>query len=146
MPLPRKLLLAFAIILGTLCLMPRQTSASSCGKDEFRCSDGERCIQAESKCDGWNDCTDGSDETTVVCGVNCEKLEGGGFACADRQCIKAEHKCNGKGGTGNCADGSDETPQTCGAGCEEVEGGGFACADGKQCIKKSYKCDGGDPD
>ena len=74
MPLPRKLLLAFAIILGTLCLMPWQTSASSCGKDEFRCSDGERCIQAESKCDGWNDCTDGSDETTELCGADCQKV------------------------------------------------------------------------
>ena len=111
----------------------------------FACNNSQ-CILAYSKCNGFNDCTDGSDETTEVCGADCEKLDGGGFACADGHCIKAEHRCNGRGGSGNCADGSDETTELCGAGCEEVEGGGFACADGKQCIKESYKCDGGDPD
>lgn len=38
--------------------------ASNCDEDtyDFRCNDGQRCIPSGSRCDGWADCDDGSDE------------------------------------------------------------------------------------
>ena len=35
---------------------------SGCDKDEYACDDGS-CIYHEEKCDGYNDCDDGSDES-----------------------------------------------------------------------------------
>ena len=59
---------------------------------EFACSSGQ-CIAALFKCDGERDCDDGSDDNAEVCGADCENVSGGGFACADGQCIKAK-ECN----------------------------------------------------
>ena len=36
-------------------------AAPSCGDDQFACGDG-MCIFKEAKCDGFSDCSDGSDE------------------------------------------------------------------------------------
>ena len=120
----------------------------------FACNSGQ-CIEDIYKCNGDNDCEDGGDEdpslcdrykqcndgrnqTTEVCGANCENVRGGGFACNNGQCIRYEYKCSyGK----QCDDGSDETTEVCGANCENVRGGGFACKNG-QCVNASDKCDG----
>ena len=77
----------------------------------FACSNG-KCIQTREKCNGKRECSDGSDETTEVCGANCENMEGGGFACSNGQCISAKFKCDG--GTPDCDDKSDEAPEMCG--------------------------------
>ena len=37
--------------------------ARGCREDQFRCAD-RGCVQAYNKCDGYDDCGDGSDETT----------------------------------------------------------------------------------
>ena len=77
----------------------------------FACSNG-RCLDALYKCDGDNDCGDGSDETTQACGANCEKMKWGrGFACSDGKCILASDKCDGRW---DCRDRSDEDPYLCG--------------------------------
>uniref|UniRef100_A0A493TNA8 Uncharacterized protein n=1 Tax=Anas platyrhynchos platyrhynchos TaxID=8840 RepID=A0A493TNA8_ANAPP len=48
-----------------LFLPPAQMT---CGVDEFRCKDSGRCIPARWKCDGEDDCGDGSDEPKEECG------------------------------------------------------------------------------
>ena len=83
---------------------------SNCRDDQFRCANGE-CIEVFRKCNGDNNCGDGSDETTETCGANCEKMEGR-FACSDGGCIPASYKCDG--GSPDCRDGSDEDPSLCG--------------------------------
>ena len=113
---------------------------NKCDSSQFRCSDGQ-CIRASRKCNGDGDCSDGSDETTEVCGTKCENVTGGGFACSDGKCIKASWKCDW---AWDCSDGSDQTTEVCphfGAKCENVTGGGFACSNG-QCIRASLICNG----
>ena len=101
-----------------------------------------RCNLADKrKCDAGyvKDCSDGSDDTTAVCGANCENVEGGGFASSDGECIKASQKCNA---VKHCPDGSDETTYGCGDNCSNVAGGGFECSDGQECILAAGKCNG----
>ena len=74
-----------------------------------------------------------------MCGVNCEKVGSGGFACSNGKCIMAEYKCDGYK---ECDDWSDDTTEVCGVNCELIPGGGFACSNG-QCVPAHWKCDGG---
>ena len=135
--------LAIVILASSIRHFSNAESLGHCaqedGSDGFLCSSGE-CISPDWKCDGGKDCNDGSDETTDVCGANCENVSDGGFACANGQCVSASFKCNGMK---NCEDGTDENTEICEAECEKktVSGEGFKCASG-QCIEARRICDG----
>merc|ERR1719456_2144805 len=85
--------------------------------DTFKCLSGDQCIRAEGRCNGANNCDDGSDEQgcdtewglPAVMGVQeCQAPVVGDvqFQCADGSgCTHIAAKCNG---VNNCADGSDE--------------------------------------
>ena len=99
-------------IVAVLLVLIASASGLDCGTGQFACSDGSECIRESFRCDGYHDCTDRSDDTTLVCGQNCSSVSDGGFACADGiQCIQKWVKCNGDP---HCQDGSDETTLTCG--------------------------------
>ena len=63
------------LVIALVVLISAACHGKVCQQDQFRCNDGH-CIDEEYKCDGDKDCNDGSDETTELCGVNCEKVEG----------------------------------------------------------------------
>uniref|UniRef100_A0A8C5IGC5 EGF-like domain-containing protein n=1 Tax=Junco hyemalis TaxID=40217 RepID=A0A8C5IGC5_JUNHY len=63
---PAQSLWAMADALGVS--VPLGSSSMTCGVDEFRCKDSGRCIPARWKCDGEDDCGDGSDEPKEECG------------------------------------------------------------------------------
>jgi hypothetical protein len=68
---------------------------------EFSCSSNHYCLPAAWKCDGENDCIDGSDE--VNCSNNsCEPWQ---FQCANKRCIMKSWVCDREN---DCHDGSDE--------------------------------------
>lgn len=48
-------------------------SGVACHLDQFRCANGQRCLDAAQKCDHKNDCGDNSDEQ------GCSKLEEGEY-------------------------------------------------------------------
>lgn len=75
----------------------------TCKLDQFRCVDNGECIPAKWKCDGNEDCTDGSDESK--CKKICEPAEfyttcGDGVTCIPRNSL-----CDG---VVDCRDGHDE--------------------------------------
>jgi hypothetical protein len=69
-------------------------------EDIFVCDDGEE-IPAEWENDGWEDCSDGSDEN--------EEQAGGTFTCDNGEVIPASWENDGEE---DCSDGSDENDES----------------------------------
>ncbi|XP_051876534.1 low-density lipoprotein receptor-related protein 1-like isoform X2 [Pristis pectinata] len=109
-------------------------STTSCNPSQLQCRNG-RCVPLLWKCDGDDDCTDGSDESgcvQVTCGTS-------DFVCHSGHCVPSKWECDG---TPDCEDGSDESPEVCHMRrCNLNE---ISCGPGTlQCIPDSWKCDGG---
>lgn len=81
-------------------------AAPPCGPLEFRCGSGE-CAPRGWRCDGEEDCADGSDERG--CGRPCARHHA---PCArGPHCVSPAQLCDG---VPHCPDGSDEDRDACG--------------------------------
>jgi hypothetical protein len=119
---------ACADLRGSLCV-GTDTSLDACAEQceaneaTFQCADGQETVPMSWKCDGEEDCFDGSDELGCPTGIS--------FACADGQdTIPMSWKCDGEE---DCLDGSDEV------GCPA--GATFPCADGLESVPQASVCD-----
>ncbi|XP_076274083.1 sortilin-related receptor-like [Rhynchophorus ferrugineus] len=124
---------------GTDCLCPGGVTAlpngtcpsvgNSCSAEHFSCGNG-LCLPKGWRCDGENDCGDGSDEAR--CGTfQCPPSF---HVCGDGKCLPHYWKCDYDV---DCADRSDEVncpKQNCTASQ-------FSCDNGR-CISKQWRCDG----
>uniref|UniRef100_A0A669BG50 LDL receptor related protein 1B n=1 Tax=Oreochromis niloticus TaxID=8128 RepID=A0A669BG50_ORENI len=103
-----------------------------CKSDEFQCRN-QRCIRALWKCDGDDDCLDGSDEEIQSCYNHTCPLNQ--FKCSNNRCIPKRWLCDG---TNDCGNNEDESNSTCSA--QPCQADQFSCQNGR-CIPHSWSCD-----
>ncbi|XP_077129136.1 low-density lipoprotein receptor-related protein 1B isoform X2 [Ranitomeya variabilis] len=109
-----------------------ETLPKLCNLEEFQCKN-QHCIQEGWKCDGENDCLDGSDEDVGAC-LN-HSCPGDQFKCQSNRCIPKRWLCDG---ANDCGSNEDESNETCSARtCQAQQ---FSCTNGR-CISKSWLCD-----
>ncbi|KAF3835250.1 hypothetical protein F7725_027808 [Dissostichus mawsoni] len=85
--------------------LPKQDNFVSCKKDEFACR-SRLCISSHLRCNGVEDCGDGSDEASCL---NCSIP--GSFSCGPSDtCLPRNKLCDGRT---DCKDGRDESPHIC---------------------------------
>ncbi|XP_066961068.1 uncharacterized protein [Macrobrachium rosenbergii] len=83
-------------------LVPSGAPAVLCDDENFLCHDGANCVPLSAVCDGFQQCTDGSDESNCT-HTGCPSGE---FKCATTElCIPNSWLCDG---ADDCHDNSDE--------------------------------------
>lgn len=102
---------------------------ATCSANQFACKNNV-CIPQLWKCDGDNDCGDGSDEEHCK-RASCEPNQ---FACDEDKCIPKYWVCDFDN---DCRDNMDELNCRY-ANCTDAQ---FKCNNG-QCISKRWYCDG----
>ena len=126
------------------CLTGRDELYGLCEKDkcEFKCNNNQ-CTLNRYRCDGINQCIDGSDE--IGCSSTNKKLQCDSvneFTCISNshmliECIDISKKCDA---VRNCMDGSDEWPSFClSRKCTQNE---FKCEWNGACISNNLTCNG----
>uniref|UniRef100_H0YSL1 MAM and LDL receptor class A domain containing 1 n=1 Tax=Taeniopygia guttata TaxID=59729 RepID=H0YSL1_TAEGU len=112
----------------------------TCSGDEFPCAYVQQCLPLAARCNGVEECMDGSDEmscpmevpTTTMSPGSCREAE---FLCPSQGCVLSLLLCDG---VPDCRLGEDE------AGCpiKDCSNGSLLCASTNQCIPLSQRCDG----
>uniref|UniRef100_A0A8C8RM21 MAM and LDL receptor class A domain containing 1 n=1 Tax=Pelusios castaneus TaxID=367368 RepID=A0A8C8RM21_9SAUR len=110
-----------------------------CSADQFTCVYVQQCVPLAEKCNGVEDCMDGTDEMNCPAEVPttaspwlCKETE---FLCVNKGCIPSLLRCDG---VPDCLFNEDETD------CPTMDcfNGSLLCASTNTCIPVSQRCDG----
>ena len=77
----------------------------TCDNNEFKCADGSACISSLSRCDGYKDCYDNSDEIYCSPHTVTPPSVPQPFFCDSGDTIDSQKHCDGNF---DCPDASDE--------------------------------------
>ncbi|OPJ81745.1 MAM and LDL-receptor class A domain-containing protein 1 [Patagioenas fasciata monilis] len=118
---------------------PADPHPPTCSSDQFTCAYVQQCLPLAAKCNGAEDCMDGSDEMncpmetpTATSPVSCKQTE---FLCHSEGCIPSLLRCDG---VPDCHLNEDEV----GCPIKDCFNGSLLCASTNQCIAIFQRCDG----
>ncbi|XP_033367551.1 MAM and LDL-receptor class A domain-containing protein 1 [Parus major] len=111
----------------------------SCSAEQVPCAYVQQCLSLAARCNGAEECGDGSDElncpgdmpSTTAPG-SCKETE---FLCPSRGCVPSLLQCDG---VPDCPRREDEV----GCPIKDCSNGSLLCASTNQCIPLSQRCDG----
>ncbi|KAB1268303.1 Low-density lipoprotein receptor-related protein 8, partial [Camelus dromedarius] len=113
---------------------PCPAAKKTCADSDFTCDNGH-CIHEQWKCDGEEECPDGSDESEATCTKQVCPAEKLSCGPTSHKCVPASWRCDGEK---DCESGADEAG--CATLCAPHE---FQCSN-RSCLAAVFVCDGDD--
>ena len=116
--------------------------SKTCETGYFRCDNGRECIPERWKCDFYQNCADGSDESEETCADSYRECDSDvEFRCDNQKCVSLRDVCDT---IDDCGDNSDETKTDCGdLQCHSDQ---FQCTTSGHCIPLYKRCHDGTAD
>uniref|UniRef100_A0A8C0V0E8 ADP-ribosylation factor-like protein 14 n=1 Tax=Cyanistes caeruleus TaxID=156563 RepID=A0A8C0V0E8_CYACU len=111
----------------------------TCSGEQLTCAYVQQCLSLAARCNGTEECRDGSDELncpgempSTTSPGSCKEAE---FLCPPQGCIPSLLQCDG---VPDCPRREDEV----GCPIKDCSNGSLLCASTNQCIPLSQRCDG----